>query len=156
MSSIKFPLHKRISNKIKWNYRYLVRSRDLNIYHCCIQKTGSQWFKKVFNDNTIWNNNRLLMYSPRENFITEDENVFGRLSKLPNNLVVGPLYIRYDKFLEIKKSSNYRAFFIARDPRDLIVSNYFSLKHSHSPYDPYIIKMREKLNEISEEEGIFE
>lgn len=156
MPRTKFPIHKRVSNKIKWNYRFLVRSRDLNIYHCCIQKTGSQWFKKVFNDNLIWKNNKLLMYNPRDNFITEDKNVLGKLSKLPRNLMVGPLYIRYDKFAKIKKNSNYRAFFLVRDPRDLIISNYFSLKHSHSPYDPYILRMRKRLNEISEEDGIAE
>jgi hypothetical protein len=127
-----------------------------NIYHCCIQKTGSQWFKKVFTDDIIWKQDKLLMYSPRENFITDNEAVLNRLLKLPDNLIVGPLYIRYNKFITIKKPENCRAFFIARDPRDLIVSNYFSLKHSHSPYDPYILKMREKLNNMTEEDGITE
>lgn len=156
MSDKRFSLHKRIYNKINWNYRYWVRSKCPTIYHCCIQKTGSQWFKKVFNDNIIWKYRKLLLYSPKDNFITENEEILNRLSRLPENLIVGPLYIRYNDFVRINKNSDFRAFFIARDPRDLIVSNYFSLKYSHSPYDPYILKMREKLNDISKKDGITE
>jgi len=156
VSRKKFPIHQRIKNKLIWNYRFAVRSKELSIYHCCIQKTGSQWFKKVFTDNIIWTQNKLLLYSPRENFITEDKAVLNNLLKLPKYLMIGPLYVRNNKFIEIDKPKNYRVFFIARDPRDLIVSNYFSLKHSHSPYDPYIIEMRKRLNELSKEEGISE
>ena len=146
----------RITNKLSWYYRYLVRSKNQTIYHCCIQKTGSQWFKQVFRDEIIWNNLKIHIYSPDDNFITEDKKVLKRLSNIPKNIIVSPLYIRYNKFDSLDKPLGNKTFFIARDPRDLIISNYFSLKHSHNPYHPYILEMRNKLNNMSQEEGISE
>lgn len=144
----------RMFNKFLWNYRYLFRSRGNTIYHCCIQKSGSQWFKKVFSDKIIWQQNKLLLYDPTDNFITEDQAILQRLKKLPKDIIISPLYIRYLEFKKLHKPDNYKAFYIARDPRDLIISNYFSLKYSHNPYHPYILKMRKKLNLMSQNDGI--
>ena len=144
----------RISNKLLWNYKYLIRSRDNTIYHCCIQKSGSQWFKKIFSDKIIWQQNKLLLHDPTTNFITEDQKILQKLKKLPKDILISPLYIRYSEFDKLHKPDIYKAFYIARDPRDLIISNYFSLKYSHDPYHPYILKMREKLNSISQDDGI--
>lgn len=146
----------RIANKLLWNYRYLFRSRNNTIYHCCIQKSGSQWFKKVFSDKIIWQKNSLLLYDPSNNFITEDKSILQKLKKIPDNLIISPLYIRYPEFKKLQKPDTHKSFYIARDPRDLIISNYFSLKFSHDPYHPYILKMREKLNSMSQDDGILD
>lgn len=51
----------------------------------------------------------------------------------------------------------FRGFHVVRDPRDLIVSAYFSHKNSHPTSDwPELPAHREKLNRISKEEGLFE
>jgi hypothetical protein len=147
-------IYSKISNKLSWTYRYLIRSREKTIYHCCIQKTASQWFRKVLNDQSIWQSNKLLLYSPSENFITEDETVIKKLKNLPNDILISPLYIRFSNFYSMEKPDAYKAFFIARDPRDLLISNYFSLKYSHTPYHPYILEMRKKLNSMSLNDGI--
>jgi len=144
----------RISKKLLWNYKYIFRARGKTVYHCCIQKSGSQWFKKVFSDKIVWQQNKLLQYDPTNNFITEDKKILKKLIKLPKDIIISPLYIRYSEFDKLHKPINYKAFYIARDPRDLIISNYFSLKYSHNPYHPYILKMRDKLNVISQEDGI--
>jgi len=144
----------KISNKLLWNYKYLFRSRGNTIYHCCIQKSGSRWFKKIFSDKIIWQQNKLLLYDPSNNFITDDQQILQKLSKLPKDILISPLYIRYFEFDKLLKPDSYKAFYIARDPRDLIISNYFSLKYSHDPYHPYILKMRKKLNSLSEDDGI--
>lgn len=156
MAQNNLSIYSRVSTRINWNYRYLIRARGKTIYHCCIQKTGSQWFKKLFNDEIFWNNSKLINYSPKDNFITDNEKILNKLDKLPINALIGPLYIRRSNFENLIKPKIYKAFFIARDPRDLIISNYFSLKYSHSPYDPYILKMRDKLNNISQDDGIFD
>ncbi|NHZ85036.1 MAG: sulfotransferase family 2 domain-containing protein [Planctomycetia bacterium] len=145
---------KKISNRFSWNYKYLFRSREKTVYHCCIQKSGSQWFKKIFNDQIFWQQNKLLLYAPVNNFITEDQVILQKLNKLPKDLIISPLYLRYSDFNKLQKPENYKAFYIARDPRDLIISNYFSLKYSHDPYHPYILMMREKLNSMSQDDGI--
>jgi len=146
----------RIYNKILWNYKYLFRSHRNTIYHCCIQKSGSQWFKKVFSDQIFWQQNKLLLYAPSDNFITDKHSILKKLNKLPKDIIISPFYIRFNDFREFEKPNNYKAFYIARDPRDLIISNYFSLKYSHDPYHPYILKMREKLNSLSQDDGITE
>ncbi len=144
----------RIPTKLLWNYRYLYRSRSNTIYHCCIQKSGSRWFKKIFSDKIIWQQNKLLLYDPSNNFITEDQAILQKLKKLPKNIIISPLYIRNPEFNKLHKPNNYKAFYITRDPRDLIISNFFSLKYSHDPYHPYILKMRKKLNSMSQDDGI--
>ena len=156
MGKSSLSITSRISNKLLWNYKYLFRSRNNTIFHCCIQKSGSQWFKKIFSDKIIWQQNKLLSYDPSDNFITEDPAILQKLIKLPDNLIISPLYIRYSEFNKLQKPDAHKAFYIARDPRDLIISNYFSLKFSHDPYHPYILKMRDKLNSMSQDDGIMD
>jgi hypothetical protein len=147
-------LYRKIFHKLSWNFRFFFRSRNKTIYHCCIQKTASQWFRQVLNDPLIWRSNKLLHYSPSENFITEDDEILKKLNNLPTGVIASPLYIRFPDFFAMKKPGAYKAFFVSRDPRDLIVSNYFSLKYSHKLYHPYIIEMRKKLNSMSLNDGV--
>ena len=55
---------------------------------------------------------------------------------------------------------NYRGFHIIRDPRDIIVSGYFSHKNSHSTNniwgEEYLIAHRKWLNDVSKDEGLME
>ncbi len=50
----------------------------------------------------------------------------------------------------------HRGFHVIRDPRDIIVSAYFSHRFSH-PVDnmPHMAEHRQRLNEVSLEEGLF-
>jgi hypothetical protein len=53
--------------------------------------------------------------------------------------------------------ASFRGFHVVRDPRDLIVSAYFSHKNSHPTTDwPELPAHRDKLNKISKDEGLFE
>jgi hypothetical protein len=75
----------------------------------------------------------------------------------PKHSIVGPLYITFDNFERIPKPENYKAFFVTRDPRELVVSWYFSTKTNHlidkktahSLYD-----MRQKLLKMSKRDGL--
>jgi hypothetical protein len=50
----------------------------------------------------------------------------------------------------------YKAFHVVRDPRDVLVSAYFSHRHSHSTQGwPELAAHREVLNRVSKEEGLF-
>jgi hypothetical protein len=49
----------------------------------------------------------------------------------------------------------HRGFHVVRDPRDLLVSAYFSHKHSHPTHAwPELVAYRERLNAVSQEEGL--
>lgn len=128
----------------------------MNIFHCCVQKTASQWIRSLFQDS------RITMHSGLQvlNFYHDLEKEDPRLSSsylftvpFPANTIVTPLYISFESFCSIPKTEKYRAFFIMRDPRDLVVSWYFSTKYSHPPIGK-ILERRDKLNQVSIEEGL--
>lgn len=49
----------------------------------------------------------------------------------------------------------YRGFHVVRDPRDVLVSGYFSHKHSHPTDDwPELAEHRQELKNLSKEEGL--
>ena len=67
-------------------------------------------------------------------------------------LNAGSLHINYENFLAIPKPEIYKAFFIKRDPRDIVVSWYFSSKYSHV-LNEQVSKNRQELKELSLEDG---
>jgi hypothetical protein len=57
------------------------------------------------------------------------------------------------KFVNLR---DFRGFHLVRDPRDLVVSAYFSHRNSHPTQDwPELPAHRERLLQVSKEEGIF-
>lgn len=128
---------------------------DYNIYHCCIQKTATQWFSKLLTDRLIWKNTGFSLYYPGQNFITGDKFILDQLKNIPKpGLICSPFYIQYNTFEEFTKNDNYKAFYIIRDPRDIIISNYYSLKYSHPALNNYIVENRKDLEQLSEHDGI--
>ena len=51
--------------------------------------------------------------------------------RFPKGTFVPGLYMSYDLYEEIDKPERYRTIYIARDPRDIVVSWYRSMKSSH-------------------------
>ncbi|MEL6930146.1 MAG: sulfotransferase domain-containing protein [Cyanobacteria bacterium J06600_6] len=119
-----------------------------NIYHCCVQKTASQWFKSVFNDILFYKYTGLPEQPYNQVGLKEDS-----YGIVPLRRVATPLYISYQDYLAIPKPSHYKTFFIMRDPRDIVVSFYFSTKYSH-PLMNYIPRMRQELEEVDIKEGL--
>jgi hypothetical protein len=57
----------------------------------------------------------------------------------------------------VKDIENLKGFHVVRDPRDIVVSAYFSHRYSHPTHAwPELVSYREKLNKLSESEGIIE
>lgn len=133
----------------------VVKNANRTVYHCCIQKSASSWFVNFFNDPSFLLVSGLPIYRPGINFIPDDEKNLLLLDEFPSQKLITPLYITYDKFQRIDLKKEDRVFFVMRDPRDLVISDYFSIKFSHGA-NPYIIKKRKELLAISEEEGIQE
>lgn len=117
-----------------------------NIYHCTVHKTGSQWIKALFSDPVVYRYSGLFPYDPR-------------FYKRRNPPVIPPgraalaLFLSYKRFQAIQKPDNYRAFFVLRDPRDIVVSSYFSLRNSHAPMGD-IPTVRKILQEEPMKEGL--
>ena len=57
----------------------------------------------------------------------------------------------------IKNLNNFKGFHVVRDPRDIVVSAYFSHLYSHpvTKHWPQLVPHREKLQKVSKDEGLF-
>jgi hypothetical protein len=128
-----------------------------NVYHCCVHKTASQWLRKIFRDQRTYQHCGLEVYNYEEELpggvdtrrITE--RTFN--GEFPRGTIVTPIYIDLPGFHRLPKPENFRAFFVPRDPRDVVVSWYFSVKLTHKVMG-LIGEVREKLQTLSEEDGM--
>ncbi|MCP4596124.1 sulfotransferase domain-containing protein [Neptuniibacter sp.] len=120
-----------------------------NIYYCCVQKTASQWLRAVF-DDPLFNQYTGLAMHPYRVLGLNTANI---TEPFPEKTVVTHLYINNDTYKNIKKSGAYKTFFITRDPRDSVVSWYYSAKYSHKLMDP-IPEMRAQLVQLNRDDGL--
>ena len=128
-----------------------------NVYHCCVHKTASQWLRKIFHDP------RTYRYGGLDVFNYEQELPGGvdtrRITErtfdgpFPRRSIVTPIYIDLPGFGRLPKPEKFRAFFVPRDPRDVVVSWYFSVKVSHKAMG-LIGEVREQLQTLPEEDGL--
>jgi hypothetical protein len=120
-----------------------------NIYYCCTQRTGSQWFKKIFRDPLIYQHTGLRVFHYGELGLRQAS--FD--GPLPERTIGTHLYIGYPTYLSIPKPERYRSFFILRDPRDVAVSWYFAARYSHGALDP-IPRLRKDLKNLGLQDGL--
>ena len=136
-------------------------ARYRNVFHCCVQKTGSQWVKSLLLDPRSFQYSGYSHYHPQSRQVgagdrrraTEREIRGG----FPKRSIISPLYISYDRYAEIPKEGETRAFFVMRDPRDLLVSWYHSAKKNHivGPDETTpLARAREALNRLDREDGL--
>jgi hypothetical protein len=120
-----------------------------NIYYCCAQKTGSQWLKQILIDPTFYQATGLKVLP----YVALGMK-FARLDQaVPLHTVLTHLYAGYDAYAAIPKPARFKTFYIVRDPRDAVVSWYFSARFSHNLIDP-IPWLRERLNAVDFEHGM--
>lgn len=120
-----------------------------NIYHCCTQKTASQWLRAIFGDPTVLRYTGLNILP----YIKLGLRYATFSVPLPGRTIGTHLYISYPTYLTIPKPAKYKTFFVLRDPRDIVVSWYFSAKFSHILIDP-IPDLRKDLQRMSLHEGM--
>jgi hypothetical protein len=123
-----------------------VRSEFDNIYHCAVRKTASQWIKAIFSDPVVYRHSGLLPYDPRPYKWRHPQ-------PFPPGRVISSLFLSHKKFTAIPKPDRYRTFFVLRDPRDVVVSSYFSTRSSHTPMGD-IPQVRKVLQEKPMKEGL--
>ncbi|MFY1699459.1 sulfotransferase domain-containing protein [Solwaraspora sp. WMMA2101] len=117
-----------------------------NVYHCTVRKTASQWVKSLLSDPVVYRYSGLLPF---------DQRVSRRRypNAVPTGRIVSSLFISRYGFDDLPKPEKYRAFFILRDPRDVVVSSYFSLRSSHTPMGDVLLH-RKVLQELPAKEGL--
>ncbi len=130
-------------------YKVSNRSSLTNVYHCCTQKTASQWFRSIFHDPFFYKKTGLVS-SP---YIEMGLRTASFKKALPKRTVATHLYVGYPAYSTIPKPENYKTFFVMRDPRDIVVSWYFSAKNSHVLIDP-VPQMRLDLEPLNLRDGL--
>jgi hypothetical protein len=117
-----------------------------NIYHCTMRKTASQWIQALFSDPVVYRHSGLLPYVPRYYKWRHPQPV-------PPGRAALSLFVSHDRFEAIPKPARHRAFFVLRDPRDIVVSSYFSTRNSHTPMGD-IPRLRKILEDKPLKEGL--
>jgi hypothetical protein len=135
----------------------LERSAAENIYHCCIPKSASQWVAKILAAPETRQYSGLTPHRYVDSLPggADSRKITERTftQPFPRGTIVAPIYITLENLLAVPKPTNWRAFFVMRDPRDVVVSWYFSYKHSH-PEMTDVAEGRERLQSLTEDQGL--
>lgn len=120
-----------------------------SIAHCCVWKTGSQWIRLVMSDPEFYRATGLTPYPVFNSVAVEKGAEFG--FREPAALL--NFFADYGTFRRVAEGSDVRPFFVVRDPRDLIVSWYFSSRYTH-PETDRINALRAEMKGMNDSEGI--
>lgn len=130
------------------------RTRYESIYHCTSWKTASQWTRLCLSDPRFYSRVGLLpdlfenKPPPHLNPVLESMSLAEK-----RNCLVSPIFADANLFDLLSPGNNYRVVAVVRDPRDLLVSYYFSNALSH-PELPEIAESRATLEALTIEDGL--
>lgn len=109
-------------------------------------KSGSQWVKALFDHEEVRRRTGLLTL-PQLDYKTRLDR------RLPTGAFVPGLYVSYPEYLRIPKHREHRCIYVVRDPRELVVSAYFSYRESHRLLGG-IAEVRATLQQLSTHDGL--
>lgn len=114
------------------------------IFHITHWKAGSQWIHRI-----------LLNCAPGSKIVRPEVDEVQFLQRpLEAGKVYPTTYVTQEQFYSVTLPKLWKRFVIIRDLRDTLVSGYFSIKYSHQPIVPRLIRWREALQEMEEAEGL--
>jgi hypothetical protein len=138
---------------VRPKYRTPVR----NVYHCTVHKSGSQWIRNVMQDYRVYQYSGLHAHHYESHL---PDGIDGRRitervlpSIMPEKTAVTPIYSDLGSYQKTTKPGDYRGLFVVRDPRDVVVSWYFSARYSHRPMGR-VLETRQVLGDLPVEEGL--
>jgi len=134
------------------------KCKYVNIYHCALQKTGTQWMFDVLSDPIVYRYSGMTVEKfkvPRRKSQTHPLRSLKEPFK-KDTIVSGVsgTYKNYVKDIP-KNDGNDVAFYVVRDPREMVVSWYFSTRENHLVDRGSMMHVhRNKLRSKSKKEGL--
>lgn len=121
-------------------------------YHFCNWKTGSQWVRLVLSDPRFHMRTGLPARLHYNGVGGAPALVPGQMPR-SDRFISTPLFAGRDLLERVHATSEDRAVFVTRHPRDLLVSFYFSNLESH-PLNQDVAARRVELQPLSVEDGL--
>jgi hypothetical protein len=126
---------------------------ELAIFHITHQKAGSQWINRILHALCY---SRLVL--PEVESAPTHERPLEGVQFLNRPVRPGSiyptLYLTREQFSSVRLPRHHRRFIVIRDPRDTLVSAYFSYKVSHTLNSDWMSDCRIELNRMSKEDGL--
>ncbi|MBC2714657.1 MAG: sulfotransferase domain-containing protein [Desulfobacteraceae bacterium] len=113
------------------------------IFHLTHYKAGSQWVLAVLKSAV---KRRIVKPLPRVKHVTEHSIIAGK--------VYPCVYLTRDDFFSLNLPEANRSFYIIRDLRDTLISQYFSIRYSHPILHENMQKARERMASMETREGL--
>jgi hypothetical protein len=109
------------------------------VFHITQWKAGSQWIREI-----------LTRCIPHKKVLPS----FNGDELIRRNTVYAAAYLSKQEFEGLNPPVDSKYFIVLRDPRDILVSGYYSLKFSHVDI-PRISEQRKELESITQDDGMF-
>jgi hypothetical protein len=114
------------------------------VFHVTHWKAGSQWVRSV------------LKHAAPRRFVQPQPDANGPIGgPIVPGAIYSPVYAAAEPFrAAVHSDPSHRAFLVIRDPRDALISWYFSLLYSHTPDEPTVLESRQELSRLNKSEGL--
>ena len=123
-----------VKNRLKVSPFFVrYRSSSVNVYHCTVYRTGSQWMRRILTDRRVCRYSGQLYEMHFQRIFGTAEHpdqtvtyeVFPYAEPFRKGWIVS-LYASHENYAHIPKPENHKTFFVFRNPRDIVVSHYFA------------------------------
>jgi len=113
------------------------------VFHITHYKAGSQWIRNILNQTC-----KNMIVNPKPN----NDHLY--VDKIQKGKIYSTVYLKKDDFDALDIDREYKKFIIFRDPRDTLISHYFSLLKSHVITSDNMRKTRDRLENMSKTDGL--
>lgn len=126
------------------------RSVHPQIVHACLWKTASQWVRLILSDPRVY---RVGGHLPYVTSHVRDSNAQRRtIAQAPRRALLA-CYEPFEVARELAGGVPLRTALVVRDPREMLVSWYFSTRYSHDPTEN-VLRRRAEMEHMNDVDGL--